>query len=108
MGLARFQRTSQTLTLGDYYLGWYVGPFKRLRSIGSDPKKALKKLEKQRLELAYVAAGGEVKHSDVPLDGDGQRKGSVPQSRIISMIASTAKGSRATALLRGLRRLSVN
>lgn len=48
------------LTLGDYYLSWYVGSRKRLRSVGSDPKKALQKLEKKRLELAYVAAGGEV------------------------------------------------
>jgi integrase len=62
------------LVLGDYYLSWYVGSRKRLRSVGNDPKKALEKLEKKRLELAYVAAGGEVKHSDVPLDGQGQRK----------------------------------
>ena len=72
-----YRRVSEDLaklTLGDYYLSWYVGSRKRLRSVGSDPKKALEKLEKKRLELAYVAAGGEVKDSDVPLDGEGQRK----------------------------------
>ena len=62
------------LVLGDYYLSWYVGARKRLRSVGNDPKKAIEKLEKKRLELAYVAAGGEVRQSDVPLDGQGQRK----------------------------------
>ena len=62
------------LTVGDYYLSWYVGVRKRLRSVGNDPKKAIEKLEKKRLELAYVAAGGEIKQRDVPLDGQGQRK----------------------------------
>ncbi len=73
-GYRKVSEDLSKLTLGDYYLSWYVGSRKRLRSVGNDPKKAIEKLEKKRLELAYVAAGGEVKHSDVPLDGQGQRK----------------------------------
>ena len=73
-GYRKVSEDLSKLTLGDYYLIWYFGSRKLLRSIGSDPKKALEKLEKKRLELAYLAAGGEVKHSDAPLDGQGQRK----------------------------------
>ncbi len=73
-GYRKVSEDLSKLILGDYYLSWYVGSRKRLRSVGSDPKKAIEKLERKRLELAYVAAGGEVKHSDVPLDGQAQRK----------------------------------
>ena len=49
------------LGCGEYYLSWYDGKRKRLDPAGSDPEAALNALQKKRLELAYVAAGGEVK-----------------------------------------------
>jgi hypothetical protein len=62
------------LACGEYYLSWYDGSRKRLDSIGSDPEIALADLEKKRLELAFVAAGGEVKQSDNPAGSNGTRK----------------------------------
>ncbi len=53
------------LGCGEYYLSWYDGKRKRLDSAGSDPEAALNALQKKRLELAYVAAGGEIKQPDV-------------------------------------------
>jgi hypothetical protein len=50
------------LACGEYYLSWYDGKRKRLDPAGSDPEAAL--AEKKRLELAYVATGGEVKQPD--------------------------------------------
>jgi hypothetical protein len=52
------------LACGEYYLSWYDGKRKRLDPAGSDPEAALAALEKKRLELAYVATGGEVKQPD--------------------------------------------
>jgi integrase len=52
------------LGCGEYYLSWYDGKRKRLDPAGSDPEAALNALQKKRLELAYVAAGGEVKQPD--------------------------------------------
>ncbi len=52
------------LACGEYYLSWYDGKRKRLDRVGSNPEAALAALEKNRLELAYVATGGEVKQSD--------------------------------------------
>lgn len=53
------------LACGEYYLSWYNGKRKRLDPVGSDPEAALAALfEKKRLELAYVATGGEVKQPD--------------------------------------------
>jgi hypothetical protein len=49
------------LACGEYYLSWYDGKRKRLDPAGSDLKAAF---EKKRLELAYVATGGEVKQPD--------------------------------------------
>jgi hypothetical protein len=49
---------------GEYYLSWNDGKCKRLEAAGSDPKQVLKALGKKRLELAYVAEGGEVKQPD--------------------------------------------
>jgi hypothetical protein len=42
--------------------------------VGNDPEVALGALDKKRLELAYVAAGGEIKQSDNPAINNGQRK----------------------------------
>jgi integrase len=52
------------LVSGEYYLSWYDGKRKRLDAVGSDPEAALNALQKKRLELAYVASGGEVKQPD--------------------------------------------
>ena len=52
------------LASGEYYLSWYDGKRKRLDSVGKDPEEALKALQKKRLGMAYVAAGGEVKQPD--------------------------------------------
>lgn len=49
---------------GEYYLSWNDGKCKRLEAAGSDPEQVLKALGKKRLELAYVAEGGEVKQPD--------------------------------------------
>jgi integrase len=52
------------LACGEYYLSWFEGKRKRLDPVGSDPEAALKALQKKRLEMACVAAGGEIKHPD--------------------------------------------
>ena len=52
------------LACGEYYLSWYEGKRKRLDPVGNDPEAALNGLQKKRLELAYVASGGEVKQPD--------------------------------------------
>jgi integrase len=52
------------LACGEYYLSWYEGSRKLLHPAGSDPEAALTVLNKKRLELAYIAAGGEVKQPD--------------------------------------------
>ena len=39
-----------------------------MEPVGSDPEAALKALNKQRLEMAYIAAGGEVKQPDIKKD----------------------------------------
>lgn len=51
------------LSKGSYCLSWYEGKEKQFKSIGPDPEEALHALEKKRLELAFVAAGGEIKDS---------------------------------------------
>lgn len=53
------------LASGEYYLSWYVKSDKHLEPVGNDPEQALKALNKQRLEMAFVAAGGEVKQPDI-------------------------------------------
>lgn len=52
------------LNSGEYYLSWYDGKRKRLDPVGNDPEAALDALQKKRLEMAYVAAGGEIKQPD--------------------------------------------
>lgn len=53
------------LGCGEYYLSWYDEKRKRLDPVGNDPEAALIALQRKRLELAYVAAGGEIKQPDV-------------------------------------------
>ena len=60
--------------LGACLRSWYDGKRKRLDPVGNDPEVALGALDKKRLELAYVAAGGEIKQSDNPAINNGQRK----------------------------------
>jgi integrase len=52
------------LTSGVYYLSWYEGSHKRYEPVGCDPVTVLAVFKKKQLELAYVAAGGEVKLPD--------------------------------------------
>jgi hypothetical protein len=53
------------LACGEYYLSWYEKNRKQLEPVGNDPEAALNALQKKRLEMAYVAAGGEIKHPDI-------------------------------------------
>jgi integrase len=53
------------LSEGSYYLNYNDGK-RHMDPVGPDPKYALKMLEKKRLELAFVAAGGEVKKTEEP------------------------------------------
>jgi hypothetical protein len=53
------------LSEGSYYLNYNDG-VRHMDSLGPDPENALKMLEKKRLELAFVAAGGEVKKTGPP------------------------------------------
>jgi hypothetical protein len=62
------------LSSGEYYVSWYEGSKKQMDPVGGDPKAALAKLEKKRLELAYVAAGGEIKTSNPAPTRDSARK----------------------------------
>ncbi len=62
-----YRKASEELTVlasGEYYMSWNDGKRKRLDSVGNDPEAALHALQKKRLELAYVAAGGEIKQPD--------------------------------------------
>lgn len=52
------------LVCGEYYLGWYVKTDKHLEPVGNEPEAALSALNLKRLQLAFVAAGGEVKQPD--------------------------------------------
>ena len=52
------------LACGDYYVSWDDGSRKRMDPAGRDPEQALAALEKKRLELAFVAASGQVKKPD--------------------------------------------
>ena len=51
------------LSEGSYYLSYNDGT-RHLDPLGPDPDFALKMLERKRLELAFVAVGGEVKKAD--------------------------------------------
>jgi integrase len=55
-----------TLVQDEYYVSWYDGSKKQMAPAGGAPAAALAALNKKRLELAYVAAGGEVKESTLP------------------------------------------
>lgn len=93
------------LVSGEYYLSWYEGSRKSMDPVGSDPEVALAALNKKRLELAYVAAGGKIKESDsnLPTENGRRKRGSALQSRNTTPTASTARASRAMALLSGPR-----
>lgn len=60
------------------YVSWYEGSKKRMEPVGRDSKHALEMLDKKRLELAYKAAGGEIreikKSPDQPPEHRVQRK----------------------------------
>ena len=49
------------LACGEYHLSWYDGKRKHLDPVGNHPEAALNALQKKRIELAYLAAGGEIK-----------------------------------------------
>jgi hypothetical protein len=85
------------LTTGEYYLSWYEGSRKHLDPVGNDPKTAQAKLEKKRLELAFVAVGGEVKTSNLPKTGNGTRKMVSSAIRSTWKTATTARASPVTA-----------
>jgi hypothetical protein len=57
------------------YVSWYDGAQKRMDPVGRDSKHALKMLNKERLELAYVAAGGAVNKSEATTDKDPDQVG---------------------------------
>ena len=48
------------LDTGEHYMNWYEGSRKQMVPVGNDPKLALAKLGKKRLELACVVAGWEI------------------------------------------------
>ena len=52
------------LACGEFHLSWYDGKRKRFDPVGNDPAAALDALQKKRLEMAYIAAGGEIKRPD--------------------------------------------
>lgn len=62
------------LVSGEYYMSWYEGSRKSMDPVGSDPEVALAALNKKRLELAYVAAGGKIKESDSNLPTENGRR----------------------------------
>lgn len=53
------------LDCGEYYLSWYVKGDKHLEPVGNDPETALNALQLRRLEMALIAAGGQVKRPDI-------------------------------------------
>ena len=53
------------LASGESSLSWYVKSDKHLEPVGNDPEEALKALNRKRLEMAYIAAGGEIKQPDI-------------------------------------------
>jgi integrase len=57
------------------YVSWYEGSKKQMDPVGRDSEHALKMLNKKRLELAYVAAGGEVKEGEATPDKDPDQNG---------------------------------
>jgi hypothetical protein len=65
----------ERLKKGAYYVSWYEGKAKRMQRVGPDPRKAEAALEKKRLELAFVAAGGRVQR-----ESDDARKATVTAS----------------------------
>jgi integrase len=68
-----YRKVSEELTAlvsGEYYMSWHEGKSKHMDPVGSDPVAALAELNKKSLELAYVAAGGEIKENN-KLPGDG-------------------------------------
>lgn len=56
--------TLAELVCGEYYLSWYEKKHKQLEPVGNDPETVLNALQKKRLEMAYVAAGGEIKQPE--------------------------------------------
>ena len=52
------------LACGEYYLSWYIKKRKHLESAGNNPEAVLQALQKKRLEMAYVAAGGAIQQPD--------------------------------------------
>jgi hypothetical protein len=52
------------LSSGEYYVSWYDGSKKQMDSVGADPEIAIAQVQKKRLELAYIASGGETKQPD--------------------------------------------
>jgi len=62
------------LESGEYYLNRYEGPRNRMAPAGTEPKAALAKPGTKRLELACVAAGGEIKKDNNPPAENGKRR----------------------------------
>jgi hypothetical protein len=60
---------------GPLYISWYEGSKKQMEPVGRDSEHALKMLNKKRLELAYTAAGGEIKQGEVAPDKDPDQNG---------------------------------
>lgn len=52
------------LACGEYYLSWYIKKRKHLEPAGNNPEAVLQTLQKKRLEMAYVAAGGAIQEPD--------------------------------------------
>lgn len=52
------------LACGEYYLSWYIKKRKHLEPAGNNPEAVLQTLQKKRLEMAYVAAGGVIQEPD--------------------------------------------
>jgi integrase len=61
------------LESGAFYVSWYDGNHKCMDPVGSDPEAALAALGKKRLELAYVAAGGEIQAPEIALEANKKR-----------------------------------
>jgi integrase len=57
------------------YVRWYQGSKSQMDPVGRDSEHALKMLNKKRLELAYVAAGGEVKEGEGTPEKDPDQNG---------------------------------
>ncbi len=53
------------LACGEFYLSWYINSDKHLEPVGNDLEAALNALQLKRLEMAFAAAGGQVKQPDL-------------------------------------------